>query len=373
MATSSRTRILIADDSAVMRSLLRTVIATDGSLEIAGTAADGEAALDALERLHPDLVLLDVEMPVLDGLATLRTLRKRGHKIPVVMCSSLTQRGAKVTLDALAAGASDYVAKPVGQEGRDAAMQALVRELIPRIHALTSQAPAPAHPFCFSGAAPPPALPARTLPASWMPGVIAIGISTGGPAALDVLLPSLPSSFPLPVLIVQHMPELFTGLLANRLNARCPLQVRQAAEGDALQAGNIYIARGNWHMEVLAGARAGAPATLHLTQGPPENYCRPAVDVMFRSAASVHGAGVLAVVMTGMGSDGLLGCRAIRDRGGCVLAQDRSTSAVWGMPGAVAQAGLAHSVLPLSGLAPEILRLATRLRQPAAALRGSVA
>jgi len=372
MAAGRRTRILIADDSAVMRSLLRSVVSMDAGLEVAGTATDGQAALSALETLQPDLLLLDVEMPVMDGLVTLRQLRARGHKLPVIMCSSLTQRGAKVTIEALANGASDYVAKPVGQSSREASMRALSQELLPKIHALTSL--------------PPPALPsaARTLfpaamaplpkaqPISSVPAVLAIGVSTGGPAALDILLPELPASFPLPVLIVQHMPELFTRQLAERLNSRCSLQVREGAEGEPVHAGAIYIARGNWHMEVLSGARGSQPATLHLNQGPPENHCRPAVDVLFRSAAGVYGAGVLAVVLTGMGSDGMLGARIIREQGGSVLAQDQASSTVWGMPGAVCAAGLAHKVLPLNAMGDEILRLVSRSHAEACELRERV-
>jgi two-component system chemotaxis response regulator CheB len=191
--------------------------------------------------------------------------------------------------------------------------------------------------------------------------VVAIGVSTGGPAALDVLLPALPADFPLPVLIVQHMPELFTRLFAERLNNRCSLRVREAAEGDIISAGTIYIARGNWHMETLLPPRQGMPPALHLSQGAPENHCRPAVDVLFRSAAKTCGSGVLAVVLTGMGSDGLNGCRIIREQGGSVLAQDAASSTVWGMPGAVAGAGLANKVLPLEAIAPEIICIARRL------------
>jgi two-component system chemotaxis response regulator CheB len=198
---------------------------------------------------------------------------------------------------------------------------------------------------------------------------LVIGVSTGGPAALDIMLPALPANFPLPVMIVQHMPELFTKLFAERLNGRCPLQVREATEGEPVRPGTIYIAKGNWHMEVLAPSRIGSPATLHLDQGPLENHCRPAVDVLFRSAAAVYGSGVLAVVLTGMGSDGMLGSRVIRDHGGCVLAQDQASSTVWGMPGAVTNAGLAHKVLPLTAVAPEILRLTGRTHSEARELR----
>ncbi|MGB0064609.1 MAG: chemotaxis response regulator protein-glutamate methylesterase [Terracidiphilus sp.] len=353
-----RIRILIVDDSAVMRSLLRSVILSDPGLEVAGTAADGATALESVRLNPPDLVLLDVEMPVMDGLATLRELRARRSAMPVIMCSSLTQHGAQVTIEALASGASDYVAKPAGQSGREAATRALAQDLLPKIHALAGQpqarptAPRAALPML---AARPPLAPHP--PAK--PQVLVIGVSTGGPAALDVLLPELPARFPLPVLIVQHMPEVFTRLLAERLSRRCSLNVCEAEEGLPAIPGSVYIARGNWHMEAVAAVRPGAPVTLRLTQEPPENHCRPAVDTLFRSVARVYGSGVLAVVLTGMGYDGLAGSRMILESSGSVLAQDQATSTVWGMPGAVAQAGLAYKVLPLAAIAPEILRVAT--------------
>jgi two-component system chemotaxis response regulator CheB len=369
MTFGRRTRILIVDDSAVMRSLLRSVINHDAGLEVAGTAVDGESALSAIETLRPDLVLLDVEMPVMDGLVTLKKLRARGHRIPVIMCSSLTQRGAWVTIEALASGASDYVAKPAGQSDREAAAWALDHDLIPRIHALTSLP----HPTLPSAAHSPwLALQFKAQPISSTPTALVIGVSTGGPAALDILLPELPANFPIPVLVVQHMPELFTRLLAERLNGRCPLQVHEGVEGEPVGAGSIYVARGDWHMEVQVGARMGLPATLRLHQGPPENHCRPAVDALFRSAAVVYGEGVLAVVLTGMGSDGMSGARVIREHGGSVLAQDQASSAVWGMPGAVAAAGLAHKILPLNAIVPEILRLISRPHAESQNLREAV-
>jgi len=387
MAPGRRTRILIVDDSAVMRSLLRSVVSADSSLEVAGTAVDGASALNSLNALRPDLILLDVEMPVMDGLVTLKELRRRGHKMPVIMCSALTQRGAKVTLEALAGGASDYVTKPTGQANREAAMKALGQDLGPKIHALTghdrglisnqnqawNQTPglAPVFPGLPRSVQFPPAPPPRVQAITKNPTVLAIGVSTGGPAALDVLLPALPASFPLPVLIVQHMPELFTKLFAERLDSRCPLRVREAAEGDPVRVGTISIARGNWHLEVLSPARPGSPPTLHLTQGPLENHCRPAVDVLFRSVAAVYGSGSLGVVLTGMGSDGMAGSRVIREQGGAVLAQDRASSTVWGMPGAVANTGLANKVLSLNDLIPEILRLASRTHSEARELRES--
>jgi len=387
MAPSRRMRILIVDDSAVMRSLLRSVVCADPALEVAGTAADGASALSSLGILQPDVVLLDVEMPGMDGLVTLRELRRRGHKMPVIMCSSLTQRGAKVTLEALAGGASDYVSKPAGQANREAAIRALGQDLGPKIRALTSSNQVPQTTSfgqvsgtlgtsSLGGPRTPLLLPSapaqRPQPIQSRPAVLVIGVSTGGPAALDVLLPALPANFPLPVLIVQHMPELFTKVFAERLDGRCRLRVREAADGDPVRAGAILIARGNWHMEVVPVARAGAPPTLRLNQGPLENHCRPAVDVLFRSVAAVYGQGTLAVVLTGMGSDGMLGCRMIREHGGAVISQDQASSTVWGMPGAVTNAGLAHRVLPLADIAPEILRLVSRTHSEAQELRESM-
>jgi two-component system chemotaxis response regulator CheB len=368
MATGRRIRVLVVDDSAVMRSLLRSVFRTDSSIEVVGTAPDGESAIDLVESLRPDLVLLDVEMPVMDGVATLRKLRSRGHKMPIIMCSALTTRGARVTIEALASGASDYVAKPKSQAGPAEAIQALARDLLPKIAALTAiehAAPAPVLSALAprSPAAQAPAAAGRPQAITAVPALVVIGVSTGGPAALDIALPALPANFPLPVLIVQHMPELFTQLLAERLDQRCNLRVSEAKEGDPIRPGRISIARGNWHMEVV-GARGVQPATLHLTQGPPENHCRPAAHVLFRTAVANYGAGTLAVVLTGMGADGLAGARLIRAQGGTVLAQDQPTSAVWGMPGAVAQAGMAQRILPLREIAPELIRLSSRT-QPA--------
>lgn len=320
MASGARIRILIVDDSAVMRSLLRSLVLADGGLDVAGTAADGATALSAVESLRPDVVLLDVEMPVMDGLATVKELRRRGHRMPVIMCSSLTQRGAKVTIEALASGASDYVTKPAGQPGRQEAERVLSQQLTPKIHALAGRQRTPAPMSAPAATRILPAAPALPLAKAPMPtaslAALVIGVSTGGPAALDILLPALPADFPLPVLIVQHMPEIFTRLIAERLDARCRLRVREASEREFVSPGTIWFARGGWHMEVVASGAAGMQAMLHLNQGPMENHCRPAVDVLFRSAARVYRAGVLSVILTGMGSDGAEGCRVIREQGG---------------------------------------------------------
>jgi len=354
MAYGRRTRIVIVDDSAVMRSLLRTIILADPSLEVAGSAADGAAALHTIQSVNPDLVLLDVEMPNMGGLETLRIMRARGSRTPVVMVSAVTQRGARVTIDALASGASDYVTKPANQLDRDSALRTLAQDLLPKIQALTvsslmpTSRPTPAAEWTES----------HQL-SSTPPSIVVIGVSTGGPAALDLLLSSIPATFPLPILIVQHMPELFTGPLAERLSQSCCLRVCEATEGAPILPGSIFLARGNWHMEVMP-SRQGSRPKLHLQQGALENHCRPAVDVLFRSASAVYGPATLAVVLTGMGSDGLASSRLIRTQGGTVLAQDQASSAVWGMPGAVVQAGIAHRVLPLTAIGPEMIRLACR-------------
>ncbi len=207
--------------------------------------------------------------------------------------------------------------------------------------------------------------------------MILIGVSTGGPAALDLILPEFPADFPLPILIVQHMPELFTKLLAERLNSRCPLHVREAIAGEPIRSGHVYIAPGGRHLEIAVTAAAASaadipPAVIRLTSEEPVNHCRPAVDVLFRSAVAVYGPRILALVLTGMGYDGLNGSRLIRQQGGVVFAQDQPTSAVWGMPGAVAQAGLANRVLPLNSIPTEILRLTGRIQREAIELRESV-
>lgn len=369
--TAPRTRVLIVDDSAVMRSLLRSVVSTDPTLEVAGTAADGRSALGAMDQLRPDLILLDVEMPVMDGLETLRHIRERAPRLPIIMCSALTQRGAQVTIEALASGASDYVAKPAGQDSREAATRTLAQELIPKIRALTSRRATSlfARRISLFPAPPVPSPAPRRVLFAAPPAVVAIGVSTGGPAALDMLLPALPASFPLPVLIVQHMPELFTRQLAERLDGRCALRVREAQEGMAVRAGEIYIARGNWHMRVAPAPARNTPPILRLDQAPQENHCRPAVDCLFRSVAQVYGGSVLAVILTGMGHDGLAGCRTLYELGATILAQDEATSAVWGMPGSVVQEGLAHHILPLRSITSEIVRLTAKAHTGTALLR----
>jgi two-component system chemotaxis response regulator CheB len=349
---SRRIRVLLADDSAVMRSLLRMVLEPQPCLEIVAAATNGKEALAAFELLHPDLVLLDIEMPGMNGLEVLSGIRRRDRRVPILMCSTLTWRGARITLEALARGATDYVTKPGAQSGMREGVETLTRDLIPRILALF-----PDDAQRRKAAEPQPVLsPSPLPPPIHAPKIVVVGVSTGGPAALEVLLPKLPAGFPLPILIVQHMPRLFTGLLADRLNGLCALRVREAAPDVRPEPGVVDIARGDWHLELTRDFR------LRLNQGDPENFCRPSVDVLFRSAALACSGRVLGVILTGMGSDGLVGSRAIRAAGGTVFAQDSATSVIWGMPGAVAQAGLANKILPLEAMPAEILRVATSTR-----------
>ncbi|HKX27434.1 MAG TPA: chemotaxis response regulator protein-glutamate methylesterase [Blastocatellia bacterium] len=353
-------RILVIDDAVMIRRIISDVLSKDPMLEVVGTAANGKIGLAKLAQLRPDVIIMDVDMPELDGLHTLRMLRKTHPSLPVIMFSTLTEHGAAALMEALALGASDYVTKPSAAGSLPIAAKRVEDELVPKIKALCSSLLVPANPALtrgrLSGAAIPPASP---KPRSAVRHqfrrieVLAIGVSTGGPNALADLIPALPADFPVPILIVQHMPPIFTRLLAERLEAKSSFRVREGATGEVVMPGQVWIAPGGYHMVV---EREGGRIRLRTHQDPPENSCRPAVDVLFRSVVKVYGAGTLALVLTGMGQDGLRSCGAIREAGGQILAQDEPTSVVWGMPGFVAQAGLADRVLPLNQLAPEIVR-----------------
>ncbi|MEO8427693.1 MAG: chemotaxis response regulator protein-glutamate methylesterase [Verrucomicrobiota bacterium] len=349
----AKIRILIVDDSVVIRRLVSNCLAQDPEIEVVGNAANGQIGLAKIAQVNPDLVTLDMEMPVMDGLQTLAAIRKTHPRLPVIIFSKLTERGAGITLDALALGANDYVTKPANVGGVNAAMEQIRNELIPRIKWLCRRAPttsAMAPPRPEAEVRKPVALRPTALP---RPEILAIGVSTGGPNALSAMLPGLAGNFPVPIVIVQHMPALFTRLLAERLAALSAFPAREGEAGALLRPGEIWLAPGGFHMEVT---RAPDGVRLRTHQGPPENSCRPAADVLFRSVAQVFGPRSLAVVLTGMGQDGLRGCESIRAAGGQVLAQDEASSVVWGMPGAVSQAGLAEKVLPLDQLAAEINR-----------------
>jgi two-component system chemotaxis response regulator CheB len=357
-----RIRVLVVDDSVVVRRLVTRVLDEDPGIEVVGAAANGRIALAKIAQLQPDVVTLDIEMPELDGLATLAELRPRWPRLPVIMFSTLTERGAEATLEALSLGASDYVTKPTGLHNAAEAMAAVKAELLPRIKALhgrrrlsaaAATAPASPAPTVAAPAAAAPKVAAPGRPANARIDLVAIGVSTGGPNALAELLPALPATFPVPIVIVQHMPPVFTRMLANRLDGRCAVGVIEAEGGELLRPGRVHIAAGGQH---LALVRQGTSVVTVASDEPPENSCRPAVDVLFRSVAALYGSSALAVVLTGMGQDGLRGAEEIRVAGGQILAQDEASSVVWGMPGFVAKAGLADAVLPLDALSDEINR-----------------
>jgi len=347
--TKGKVRVLIVDDSVVIRHLLREALASDPAIEVVGAEANGVAALAAIPVLKPDLITLDIEMPEMDGIETLRHIRRDFPKLRTVMFSTLTTRGASATFEALSLGADDYVAKASNVGKLDESLTSLRAELLPKIRQFFALArPEPASQKPARAAVKRSALTAR-------PRVLAIGVSTGGPNALADLIPALPASFPIPVLIVQHMPATFTRLLAERLDAKSPLHVSEAEDRMPVEHGSIILARGDHHLRVR---QQGSRVVAMLDREPPENSCRPAADVLFRSVAETYGAAVLSVVLTGMGADGCRGTEAIKAAGGYSIVQDRDSSVVWGMPGAIAEAGLADQILPLNAIAAEVVRLA---------------
>ncbi|MGC8742835.1 MAG: protein-glutamate methylesterase/protein-glutamine glutaminase [Verrucomicrobiia bacterium] len=338
-------RVLIVDDSAVIRRVLTQALASDGEIEVVGVAANGKIALERIQQTPPDVVVLDVEMPELDGLSTLEQIRANYKHLPVIMYSTQTHRGAYITIRALLLGANDYVHKHSDNESLEEAIRNIQRDLIPRIKAVFKKNETVKQEF----------KPAKkNLVANGKIDVLAIGSSTGGPNALLTIIQGLPKNLPVPVLIVQHMPPMFTQMLANQLNAQYGIKVIEAFDGVEIQNGCAYVAPGDYHMELRA---KNDKTVIALNQNPPENSCRPSVDVTFRSVADFYGSNILAVILTGMGQDGLRGCERIRENGGRIIAQDEKTSVVWGMPGAVARAGLADEILPVTEIAPAIIRI----------------
>ena len=354
-------RVLVVDDAVVFRKGISDALSSDPEIQVIGTASNGKLALQKMALNLPDLVVLDVEMPEMDGLATVAEIRKLWPLLPVIMCSAHTTDGARVTIQALEGGANDFVTKPVTSSVAES-LAHFRHELIPRIkgncrHLLgnpdSGARPAAIIPTAIAPALQQPFMPAFTRPVSdHRIDLIVIGVSTGGPNALAEVIPGLPGDLPVPVLIVQHMPAMFTKMLAERLGNSSAVKVDEAIAGTICKPGHVWIAPGGFHLTV---SKAGAEYHLDLNQNPPENSCRPAVDVLFRSAATVNGPNTLAVVLTGMGEDGLIGCRLIHQAGGQVIVQDKATSVVWGMPGAVAKANLADRQLSLKEIAGEIV------------------
>lgn len=338
-------RVLVVDDSVVIRRLLTTIIDADPDLEVAGIAQNGNIALQRIRQLKPDIVTLDVEMPELDGLGTLKALRVDNPNLPVVMFSTLTERGADATLTALALGASDYVTKPANVGSVTMGMERVKEQLVPKLKSLCR----PPSPLSF------PKLDREVQAGAPTDQVdlIAIGSSTGGPNALTEVLGTLPGNLPVPVVVTQHMPAVFTNFLAQRLDETCALTVHEGRDNQVLQPGHVYIAPGDYHMTIEKRLAGGL--YLKTNQNEPVNFCRPAVDVMFQSIARSVGGNVLTVILTGMGQDGRDGCIPLREAGAHIIAQDQATSVVWGMPGAVASAGLANDILPLHAIGPAVM------------------
>lgn len=358
-------RVLVVDDSVVIRRLVAHALEEEPSIEVVGSAPNGSIALQRIPQLNPDVITLDIEMPEMDGLEMLRQMRGKFPDVRVIMFSTLTERGAAATFEALSLGAEDYVSKASNEGSLDRSMISLRSELIPKIRQffLFEGADAASRPAPASTSQGPPRV---ELAGSGTPAAVVIGVSTGGPNALMTMLPMFAAEFPLPVLIVQHMPPVFTRLLAERLNSISRLRVEEAAEGSTIEPGKVLIAPGNFHMRI---SKTAAKPVIALDQGPPENSCRPAVDVLFRSAEEAFAARVIAVVLTGMGYDGLRGSQVLKAHGARVIAQDEPTSVVWGMPGAVVSAGLADAIVPLRGVVPEIVKLAAHSAYAPLALR----
>jgi two-component system chemotaxis response regulator CheB len=355
-----KAKVLVVDDAMLIRRMVTDVLAADPSIEVVGEAANGRIALQKIAQLSPDLVTLDIEMPEMDGIQTLKEIRKTYPRLSVIMFSALTERGAADTLEALHHGASDYVTKPASAAGKATAQQRILEDLVPKIKSLcrlgnpvqagqakpNTAAPAAARPFAL-----------RAVGTPITADIVAIGVSTGGPAALAEVLSHLPADFPAPILLVQHMPQMFTRFLAERLNGQTPLSVAEAVDGQPLKPGMVYVAPGDFHLTVKR--RSGAVVTV-LDQAAPQNSHRPSADVLFKSVAETYGARGLALVLTGMGQDGVSGAEEVTRAGGRVLVQDEATSVVWEMPGLVVNAGLADAVLPLGQIAGELQRRTER-------------
>src|ERR1700676_807766 len=358
-------RVMVVDDSVVIRGLIARWLGSEPDMVVVASLRTGLDAVNQIERVDPDVALLDIEMPGLDGISALPLLLAKKRNLIIIMASTLTRRNAEISLKALSLGASDYIPKPESTREAGAA-ETFRNDLIEKIRQLGAKVrrAAPASPS--SPPAPdlsreplrPPVAQHQLMRRAFStqaPRALLIGSSTGGPQALMTLVTELrPVIDRFPVLITQHMPPTFTTILAEHRARWTPRPAREAPDGEIVKAGRIYLAPGGRHMRV---ARHGSDAVIALDDGPPVNFCKPAVDPLFISAIDVWQGGVLAVVLTGMGSDGMRGGKQIVAAGGSVIAQDEASSVVWGMPGAAANAGICAAVMPLDQIAPKLVRL----------------
>jgi two-component system chemotaxis response regulator CheB len=338
---------MVVDDSVVIRGLVARWLEESGEFEVVTTAANGRIAVDALGRVDPELVVLDIEMPEMDGITALPLLLQKKPNLKVVVVSTLTQRNAEISLRCLSLGAVDYVAKPDGH--RQVTTSTTFRqELIERLRAIAGARSSRVRP-ALRLASPPAPRPALKSVSS-RPKCLVVGASTGGPRAIEEVLTGMGSALQrLPVLVVQHMPPMFTGVFAEHLRVQLGVRACEPEHGEPLVPGTIYIAPGGRHMGLSMGL--GDPV-IRLDDTPPVNFCRPAVDVLFRDVAAAFGSSAVAVVLTGMGSDGTQGARLLSQAGAPVIVQDEATSTVWGMPGSIAKAGLAQEILPIEAIGP---------------------
>ena len=360
--TSDEVRVMLVDDSAVIRGLIARMIEGEPGLRVAASVGNGQMAVDRLKSQPVDVIILDIEMPVMDGLTAIPKLLEIKSDVKIIMASTLTEKNADISLRALQAGATDYVPKPTATReisGGDTFKHELLEKI--RQLGLVTRRPASTP----NGAAREPvkvaektAKPLYEKPVQLraggriQPRILAVGSSTGGPQALFQLFKDIRPDINLPVVVTQHMPATFTTILAEHIAKASGWPCTEASDGMTLQAGHIYVAPGDYHMTV---EKSGTGMVIRTNQNPPENFCRPAVDPMLRSLAAEFGGAVLAVILTGMGHDGREGGRAVVDAGGTIVAQDEATSVVWGMPGAVATAGLCEAVLPLNDLGSHIM------------------
>jgi len=346
-----RMRVMVVDDSLVARGMIRNALLSAPEVELVATAANGRLALEVLARQEADIILLDLEMPEMDGLSAIPRIRALSPASRIIISSAFTPEGSERAVQALTAGASDVIQKPTTL-GAGFSIEQYGSELLTKVRQLGRVAEPPAPGRASAGLTRPTPL------VEVAPTALAVGSSTGGPNALVALFRALPRPLPFPVYVVQHMPPEFTAMLARRIEADCGHRCKEASDGEPAQKGTIYVAPGNQHM-VLEGSPS--KPVIRLTQDAPENFCRPAVDPLFRSVAGIYGTGLLGLVLTGMGEDGMRGSGEVVRAGGRVFVQDEVTSVVWGMPGAVARAGLAEKILPLDSLATAVVGATTRL------------